>query len=56
MPRSSRLAHKAPVMQATLFQVTATSGYAHKITRASLIAPLPWGRTKVFAEPLLFIL
>ena len=53
IPRSRRLAHKAPVMQATVLQVIATSGYAHKITRASLIAPLPWGRTKVLAEPFL---
>ena len=53
MPRSRRLAHKAPVMQATLWQVIAISGYAHKITQASLIAPLPWGRTRVLAAPFL---
>ena len=53
MPSSRRLAHKASVMQATLCQVIATSGYAHKITQASLIAPLPWGRTTVLAEPFL---
>ena len=53
MPRSRRLVHKAPVMQATLWQVIAISGYAHKITQASLIASLPWGRTRVLAEPFL---
>ena len=36
-----------------LWQVIATSGYAHKITQALLIAPLPWGRTRVLAEPFL---
>ena len=50
---SRRLVHKAPVMQATLWQVIAISGYAHKITQASLIASLPWGRTRVLAEPFL---
>ena len=50
MQRSRRLVHKAPVMQATLWQVIAISGYAHKITQASHIAPLPWGSTRVLAE------
>ena len=36
-----------------LWQVIATSGYAQKLTQASLIAPLLWGRTRVLAEPLL---
>ena len=36
-----------------LWQVIATSGYAHKITQALLITPLPWGRTRVLAEPFL---
>ena len=36
-----------------LWQVMATSGYAHKITQALLIAPLPWGRTRILAEPFL---
>ena len=36
-----------------LWQVITTSGYAQKITQASLIAPLPWGRTKILAEPFL---
>ena len=36
-----------------LWQVIATSGYAHKITQALLIAPLPWGRTRILAEPFL---
>ena len=30
-----------------------TLGYAHKITQASLITPLPWDRTRVLAEPFL---
>ena len=34
-------------------QVIETSGYAHKITQASLITPLPWDRTRVLAEPFL---
>ena len=36
-----------------LLQVIATPGYAHQITQALLIAPLPWGRTRVLAEPFL---
>ena len=36
-----------------LWQVIATSGYAHKITQALFIAPLPWDRTRVLAEPFL---
>ena len=36
-----------------LWQVIATSGYAHKIRQALLIASLPWGRTRLLAEPFL---
>ena len=39
--------------ETALWHVIVTSGYVHKITQALLITPLPWGRTRVLAEPFL---